>query len=468
MIHIFGDIILDKYVECEASRISQEAPVLVLHPNNKDYRLGGAANVALNVKVYGEKIKLYGIIGTCECGEIIKKKCKELDIANDFLILKDEKTVIKTRYLSSGQQVVRVDEEKPFNIKSSRALFEKLKTNIVSNDLLILSDYGKGSIGEVEKIIAWCNKKKIKVLIDPKGNNFLKYSNTFLLTPNRREFENVAGVCNNEIDFNTKAHQLRKELNLNYLLVKRDKEGMTLYGDKDYWHFNANKSDVIDVTGAGDTVIATLAFLIQKNVILQKACYVSTLAAASVISQKGVTTPKQEDIKKILKFSGIETKKENQFKISLSIVKRKINAKRAKQKIVFTNGCFDLIHAGHIKLLTYAKASNNFLIVGLNSDLSISKIKGLNRPINNLYKRFSLLKTLPFVDVVIPFDEETPLELIMELRPDILIKGADYEVEKIIGYDFIKSYGGSVDVVPIMQGFSSSSIIESMEKKKWS
>lgn len=462
MIHVIGDIILDKYIKCSATRLSPEAPIPVLTPDEIFYKLGGASNVALNVSSFSSSVNLYGIAGVDDSSRILSKLLKLYKIPNFINREKGEITIKKSRYIVAGQQVVRVDDERFFKSESAQKAFNFVKTNAKQDDILIISDYAKGTVANVEEIISFCNFHSIKSLIDPKGDDFYKYSGAFMLTPNMKEFETIAGTSESEEEFHDKAFRLRRDLNIEYLLVTRGEKGMTLFGDEEAWTSNAIEKKITDVTGAGDTVIATIAFLLSKGVNIQLSCELANYAASSVVTEHGSAVPSLTSITNIFVQAEIEQIQTRQA----SLIGKIENARKQQKKIAFTNGCFDLLHAGHLRLLNEAKGIDNFVVVGINTDQSISKIKGPDRPVNSLTSRMAALEEMPNVDLVVPFDEPTPLDLIKKIKPDLLIKGGDYNPDEIVGSDFVQSYGGCIKCSTYLPGFSTTSIIKKLEAKK--
>lgn len=461
---VIGDLMLDEYIDGDVIKISPEAPVPVIKINKKFYRLGGAANVAANINSLGINSHIHGAIGKDSSGKIIKKLLKGKNISYDLIEDSNFKTVKKTRIISNFQQLIRLDEEQyepKINFKKNilDALRKKNEIKVV-----ICSDYSKGMLKNIDQIISYAKRYKISLIIDPKGVNFQKYKNADMLTPNLEEFENVMGKCSNLLDLEIKGKKLRKLLNLNALLVTRGKSGMTLFEkNKPPFHIESSAREVSDVTGAGDTVIGVIGGLISKGINLKDAVIAADKAAGLSVAKFGATTVSLQEIleeKKIvnsLPKGFINNKLLNNFKVE---------NRNPEKTLVVTNGCFDILHTGHITLLSKAKKLGDHLMVLLNDDLSVTKLKGAGRPVNKLMDRAKHLLALESVDSVISFTDVTPKKLYETIKPDILVKGADYEVHEIAGAETVISNGGKVELISLVTGFSSTSIIKKINNFK--
>ncbi|WP_291950947.1 D-glycero-beta-D-manno-heptose-7-phosphate kinase [Campylobacter sp.] len=440
---VVGDFMIDHYVWCDCTKISPEAPVLVMKSIQEDKRLGGAGNVYANLQSLGAKVFALGVIGNDENGKILQEK-----LNGKFFIEKNRKTPLKTRILSHSQQVLRIDDEDDFDTTLEIQIIQEFK-NIAKNfDAVILSDYAKGNLSKniCQELINYANILNIPILIDPKGIDFSKYKNATLLTPNKKEASEVLKINTldkDNLEFAIK--KLKDDLNLVYSIITLSEEGIALFDNK-LRIIPAKALEVYDVTGAGDSVIAMLAFALALKVDIFKACEFANKAAAVVVSKIGSVSVSFDEIKNLEKasfFEKIKTKEELS-----DLIKDK--------KVVFSNGCFDILHFGHIKYLEKAKKMGQILIVGLNSDQSVKKLKGQDRPINCENERACMLASLYFVDYVVIFDDETPYELIRYLKPDILVKGADYKNKTIVGSDLVKK----VELIDFEDGFSTSNIIK--------
>ena len=442
-ITVIGDVMIDWYLHGESSRISPEAPVPVVNFKESKFQLGGAANVANNLKHLEIEPFLIGAIGNDHFGSLLKEHLKAEKIKFNLLTEKSFQTICKQRLMSSNQQLARIDYEKYFHGSKLTNIFNTFIKNIAKTDLIIVSDYGKGTIFNARKLIQSAKKLKKKILIDPKGKDFTKYKGANLITPNKAEFENIMGKVGSKRDLANKAKKMLEDLNLESLIVTLGSEGMyvlTKSNKKITGDFiNAYPQEVFDVSGAGDTTISALGAALSEGNDIFSAAEFANLAASISVSKLGTSTVSKDEV------TSLEASKGNK-----------------EQVIVFTNGCFDIIHSGHLDLLKEARSYGDKLIVGLNSDKSISKLKGSDRPIIGQSERKKILSALKFVDEVIIFNEENPLKLIKKLKPSILVKGADYAKEQVVGGEFVESYGGEIKLVKLTKGKSSSKIINKL------
>ena len=452
---VLGDIMLDEYAYCDVSRISPEAPVSIANIKNTEYRLGGAANVAVNLAMLGEGVSLVGLYGNDQDAETIKKLIKDYKI-NDLTLKGNDVTTKKTRLLSNGQQIIRIDSEDSFlNDDMKKQILSHAKKQIRKHKTIVISDYAKSMQFCIPEIIAYCNSLGKTVMVDPKSKDFSVYKGADLIKPNLKEFCDATGLDNpTKKLILSSALKLKKKFNFKSLLVTMGDEGMVYIRNKKNIIFSISKTEeVYDITGAGDTVLATLCSSQNKGHSVSKSIEYASKAASVVIKKMGTSFVSWNEI-----FEKQDSKKiHNSLKDLISIV----NDKRAKGKrIVFTNGCFDILHSGHIKCLEESKDEKDFLIVGLNSDKSVRKLKGNNRPINSLDDRMKVLSSLQAVDAVIAFEENTPINLIKKIKPDVVSKGGDYKKEQVVGYEFLKTYGGEVKIVSFLSGKSTSTIIK--------
>lgn len=439
-ITVIGDVMIDWYLHGESSRISPEAPVPVVKFKESKFQLGGAANVANNLKHLEIEPFLIGATGNDHFGSLLKEHLKAEKIKFNLTSEKSFQTICKQRLMSSNQQLARIDYEQYFHGSKLTNTFNTFIKNIAKTDLIIVSDYGKGTIFNARKLIQSAKKLKKKILIDPKGKDFTKYKGANLITPNKSEFENIMGKVGSKRDLANKAKKMLEHLNLESLIVTLGSEGMyvlkksnkKIIGD----FINAYPQEVFDVSGAGDTTISALGAALSEGNDIFSAAEFANLAASISVSKLGTSTVSIEEV------TSLETSKGNK-----------------EQVIVFTNGCFDIIHSGHLDLLKEARSYGDKLIVALNSDKSISKLKGPERPIIGQSERKKILLALKYVDEVIIFNEENPLKLIKKLKPSILVKGADYTKEQVIGGEFVESYGGQIKLVKLAKGKSTSNII---------
>ena len=454
---VFGDVILDKYISGSVDRVSPEAPVPVLRPVKQEIRLGGAANVALNISSLGSNATLIGVTGKDDSSKQIKDLLKESKIKNS-LVQSNLPTITKLRILSSQQQLLRIDNEEEFSEadwKSSLSNYKKLIKQ-KRNKVLIISDYGKGTLKNIPLIVKEAKKSKKVILVDPKGDDFSKYKYVDIITPNLHEFERVVGKIKDENDLTSKGRALINELKLNSLLITRGPEGMTLLRKKNRKitreDFSTNARDVFDVSGAGDTVIASIAAGLAGDLDLSESIKLANIAAGIVVGKSGTASVSQAEISPLLSGESYMHLEE--------IVSYAHDLTSKGKKVVFTNGCFDILHAGHVEYLQAAKELGDILIVGLNSDQSVKKLKGKNRPHNKLEHRVKVLASLSCVDKVAVFDEETPIKLIKSIKPSVLVKGGDYSVNQIVGSKEVQKAGGKVITIPLVKGLSTTKILK--------
>ncbi|MFO7557496.1 MAG: bifunctional D-glycero-beta-D-manno-heptose-7-phosphate kinase/D-glycero-beta-D-manno-heptose 1-phosphate adenylyltransferase HldE [Desulfobacterales bacterium] len=469
-IHILvvGDIMLDRYHWGEVRRISPEGPVPVMHVLEKSEVLGGAGNVAANLAGLGCRTTVIGLIGKDTAGRHIQKMLDDRNIQGCLVSNKLKSTITKTRIMAQGQQLIRLDEENPEPIgpKLSDRIFSEIEARLTGCQAVILSDYGKGifqSPGLCRRIIDLCRKKNRPVLVDPKGTDWERYRNATAVTPNTSELKSVAGLTTNipEKELKRVAKSIEKRFDLDWLLVTRGAKGMCLFGaDGTFKKIPAVAREVFDVSGAGDTVIATVTAALATGFSFMEAAEIANSAAGIVVGKLGtqpVTAAEldvalQLDEKKRQSSEGIHT-------TSLEGAQIMVKSWRSSgKKVVFTNGCFDLLHPGHINLLHQARSFGDRLIIGLNTDSSIKRLKGDLRPILSEQDRAAILNALDCVDLVVLFDEDTPLELIKTLKPDVLVKGADYKIEEVVGRQYVESYGGEVRLVQLLAGYSTTGI----------
>tara|TARA_B100000767_G_scaffold221028_1_gene209416 strand:- start:2882 stop:4363 length:1482 start_codon:yes stop_codon:yes gene_type:complete len=482
---IIGDAMLDKYSFGTTNRISPEAPVPVLKIEQDILKPGGAANVAANISSLGLNASLIADIGIDNNGRILRKLIKSLKINLISKSDKNYKTTTKTRLISQNQQLMRIDDECDNENKATKNVSLEIQKLIKNSDAIIFSDYNKGSLRNIRQLIKISKKYKKPVFIDPKGNDFDCYKNSFAITPNLKEFENIVGLCKNHNEIIRKAKNLSTKLNINSILVTLGSEGMILVRkNKNPEHIKATSAnEVFDVTGAGDTVIAVLcaAYLSSDEDNLHFASVVANIAAGEVIKKLGAQSISAGELtSKVYKDVSLENGLENKyFKEKLDeldsfnrIIKNENELKKILDiirplgfKIGFTNGCFDILHRGHIAYLDSARESTDFLFIGVNDDSSVKNLKGKNRPINNLKDRMEMLMRATLDDAfIIKFSEPTPIKLIKKIKPNILIKGGDYKLNEIVGSNFVRNYKGKVKIIPFVKGFSTTNIIKKINK----
>ena len=457
---VFGDIILDRYISGSVDRVSPEAPVPVLKPSGEEIRLGGAANVALNLSSLGSNATIIGVTGKDASSTQVIKLLQKNNIKK-ALSKSDHPTISKLRILASQQQLIRIDNEEEFSETDWQSSLSHYKKHISykKNKVLIISDYGKGTLKNIPLIIREAKKTKKIILVDPKGDDFSKYKSADIITPNLNEFERVVGKINKESEITKKGKELIKSLRLNSLLITRGSDGMTLLNKTKEKiireDFPTEARDVFDVSGAGDTVIASIAAGLAGGFTISESIRFANIAAGIVVGKSGTATVNQSELVPYLGLS-------ESFVTSNEIKGYSKDLHERSKKIVFTNGCFDILHAGHVEYLAAAKELGDKLIVAINTDRSVRKLKGSSRPINTLAHRAKVLASLQCVDKVVFFDEETPIKLIKTIKPDVLVKGGDYKINKIVGYEEVVKSGGKVMTIPLVKGISTTKIIQKM------
>lgn len=456
---VIGDLMLDRYWQGSTSRISPEAPVPVVHVRDLQARAGGAGNVALNVAALGAQATVDGLVGDDEPGRALRAMLLEADVRCAFTPATDIPTITKLRVLSRHQQLIRLDFEESFERADLAPLHERCCAAFAHADVVVLSDYAKGTLARVADLVRLAREHGVPCLVDPKGTGFEKYRGATLLTPNLGEFEAVVGHCRDEDDIARRGEMLRGRLELQALLVTRGEHGMTLLRDGEApLHLPAHAREVYDVTGAGDTVISTLAACLAAGLPISEATALANIAAGMVVGKLGAATVSVPELR-----AAVAAKQEAPLVNGLldeaalmAVVER---AKALGERIVFTNGCFDLLHAGHVRYLQEARKLGDRLIVAVNDDASVRRLKGVARPINPLASRMEVLAALRCVDWVVPFGEDTPERLIGDVVPHVLVKGGDYRPEDIAGGACVRAHGGEVVVLAYHPGHSTTGVV---------
>lgn len=464
---IVGDLMLDRYWSGGTGRISPEAPVPVVNVSGSEDRPGGAANVAINVATLGAKVTLLGMCGHDENARILKEKLSSFDINCEFFEVPERDTITKLRVMSRNQQLLRLDFEKSFADVDKSALLTTFNQALDDVDIVILSDYAKGCLSDPQSLIRAAKQKGKKVIVDPKGSDFGKYANATLITPNVAELYAVVGEQDNEQSLVASAQSLKASLSLDGLLLTRSEDGMTLFETgEDEFHLPAKAKEVYDVTGAGDTVVSTLAVALASRLPMQAACVLANLAASVVVGKLGTSTVTNTELALAVGEQSVHLDGGVMSEEQLAIAMRA--SKSRGERIVMTNGCFDILHSGHVSYLEEAAQLGDRLIVAVNTDRSVTELKGPGRPVNNVNRRMAVLAGLSAVDWVVPFEEDTPQRLIARLLPDILVKGGDYKIEDIAGGKEVIENGGEVKVLTFEDGVSTTGIIERITKNKLS
>jgi len=460
---VVGDLMIDHYLWGSCERISPEAPVQVVDIAKETTVLGGAGNVVNNLKALGANVSVSSVMGDDDNGKELVKMLHDIDVNTQNLIIeKNRKTSKKSRVIAVSQQILRYDKESKEDIlkESAQKILDSLETSIENYDIVILSDYGKGVLTEEvsQGIIQLASKHNVKVLVDPKGKDFTKYQGAYLLTPNKKEAVLATGIdIKDEESLKKALLKLKNDCDLDVSLITLSEDGIATY-EKEVKVFPTVAKEVFDVTGAGDTVIASIAFALSIGKSLEETAAFANLAAGVVVGKIGsatVTIDEIEDYEASLHKSTSDAHIKSFGDINAIVQRYKQNGK----KIVFTNGCFDILHVGHVKYLQIAKSFGDVLIVGLNSDESVSRLKGPSRPVNPAEDRAYLLAALEAVDFVVPFESDTPFELIKMIEPDVLVKGGDYEGKEVIGTEF----AGELKLVDFVDGKSTTKTIQKIQ-----
>ena len=455
---VFGDLILDRYIKGSSSRLSPEAPIPVVMENEVSLVLGGAGNVARNLANFGVEVELISVVGKDEFVEVLEELLRSYGMVINSLVIDDNRpTTVKTRVIADGHQIVRIDRETTFPISSitEQNILANLKERPLDFDVIVISDYAKGMCTPylVSGIIEYANSKNVKVIVDPKGRDFSKYRNAFCITPNRLEASVATGEkLDSQVSIESALIHFKESLEIEQPIITLGCEGIAFLYDN-LKIFPAISQEIIDVTGAGDTVIASLAFQLSKGVSVSDAIIFANKAASIVVKKFGSATASLMEIAEIGNTSGnvsIDNKVLNKYGLSESI------NRLSGRKVVFTNVCFDLLHPGHVQYLYEASKLGDVLIVGVYSDKSIRRLKGIQRPILDETSRLLMLSALVFVDYVVIVDADTSLEILRKIRPELLIKGGDSKTYDILGTEYAKE----VMTIPFIDEFNTTSLIQ--------
>ncbi len=461
---VIGDLMLDRYLWGHVERISPEAPVPVLNVREENESPGGAANVALNLRSLGASVELIGLTGKDDTGEALiealkRNKIKTTRIHRDSGV----QTTSKTRLIAGNTQIARIDKEECFaSPKIEAMLTKKIKTSINTfhPDAILVSDYNKGVVTEslLKAVIKLAKKLGIFIMVDPKGDDFSKYKGVNVLTPNQKEAETASGIT---ITDNRTLHKaatiILKDTAADCVLITRGKDGISYLARNSALATEPSHTiDVFDVTGAGDTVVSAFVLSYLATNSYPKSVRIANAAGGIVVSRIGASSVTQQDILiQLAENTGKSTSKI----LTKEALTKKLSAERANgKKIIFTNGCFDLFHTGHLTLLRKARALGEILVLGINSDSSVKRIKGKGRPFISEHDRANLLTALDCVDFLTVFEEDTPLELIHSLKPHVIVKGGDYKSSDVIGKEFVETYGGEVHIIPLVDGISTTEL----------
>lgn len=471
---ILGDLIIDRYVSGEVSRISPEAPIPVLAARSNELRLGGAGNVAANLVAMDARVSIAGVVGDDGHGRAMTEMFEEAGIATDGIVIDESRpTIEKTRMMSGVQQMLRVDFEdaRPLDGATLEAMLGLIPGLVAEADALVLSDYGKGTLPRpvLERAIQEARAKGIPVLVDPKGTDYARYSGATLITPNRKEAEQALGrrIASLE-ELPAAADELIATANLDLTLITLGPDGIYFRtgpdgeGARREGRIPTQARAVFDVTGAGDTVVAHLAFHLGAGVDLESAVSLANHAAGIVVAKLGTHSVTREELLERIAQGNLHDVQPPATKIvARGGIAGIVEAMRAESKrVVFTNGCFDVLHAGHVDYLRFSRSKGDALIVGINDDASVRRLKGETRPVNTLEDRMAVLAALECVDAVVPFSEDTPKALIEDVTPDVLVKGEDYKDKLVVGADWVEAHGGEVVLAPFLAGRSTTGMLE--------
>ncbi|MEX1198879.1 MAG: bifunctional D-glycero-beta-D-manno-heptose-7-phosphate kinase/D-glycero-beta-D-manno-heptose 1-phosphate adenylyltransferase HldE [Pseudohongiellaceae bacterium] len=459
---VVGDVMLDRYWHGSTSRISPEAPVPVVRVGGTEDRPGGAANVALNIAALGAAASLTGITGEDEAANILGDRLQAAGVRCDFQRSATSPTITKLRVISRQQQLLRADFEEPFPAADIDAVTERALRMMPAAGALILSDYDKGAIGQPHRLIDAARRQGIPAIVDPKGRDFSRYRGATVLTPNLGEFENVVGACATEAELVEKGLAMIESLSLQALLITRGEHGMTLLqAGRSEFHLPARAREVFDVTGAGDTVISVLATTLSAGGSLEQGTSLANIAAGLAVGRLGTAAISAPELRRAVQLeqgSARGVMSAEQLAVAVE------DARAHGERIVFTNGCFDIIHAGHVGYLAEARKLGDRLIVAVNDDDSVRRLKGQGRPVNPLDRRMAVLSGLEAVDWVVGFAEDTPEPLLALLKPDVLVKGGDYSEDQVVGAGYVNGYGGEVRVLAFLDDCSTSAIVQRLSE----
>ncbi|MEN9728132.1 MAG: bifunctional protein HldE [Pseudomonadota bacterium] len=457
---VVGDVMLDRYWRGQTGRISPEAPVPIVRVTGCDERVGGAANVAANAAALGADVTLIGVAGTDADADRLEALCREHGLHPCLLRDPRMPTTVKLRVMAQHQQLLRLDfEAAPEDLSGAPpALEATLAAMLERPSVVVFSDYAKGALRDVQTLISSTRAAGHLAIVDPKGRDFSRYAGADLITPNLAEFEAVVGRCAADDDIVRRARELCAGLQLGAVLVTRGEHGMSLIpAAGEPLHLETRAKDVFDVTGAGDTVCAALAWALASGEALERAVELANTAAGLAVAKLGTAVVSAREIEESM---GLRSHAESAILDKQTLHAAIRDARRKGLRIVMTNGCFDILHVGHVRYLEEAAALGDRLLVAVNSDASVKRLKGASRPLNSLQDRMEVLQRLSAVDWVIPFDTDTPRALIAEVLPDVLVKGGDYRVEEIAGAEEVLAAGGRVLTLTFHEGHSTTSLIE--------
>ena len=465
---VIGDVMLDRYVYGNVQRISPEAPIPILAVERDVAVPGGAGNVVRNLTALGAAVAFVTVVGDDQPGSDLTGLIGGQPGVEPWLLVESGRTTtMKTRYIANAQQMLRADREQtnPLQPKLAERMLRIARDAMAATSITVLSDYAKGLLaGDIAaQLIAAAHQAGRRVIVDPKGTDFSRYAGADVITPNRGELAKAMGMpVDSEPELVAAARALRDAHGFGAVLVTRSEDGMTLLDETGVHHFPAEAPDVFDVSGAGDTVVATLAAALAVGLSLPIAARLANIAGGVVVGKIGTAVAREADLLNALSPQGGALRKVMGREAAAELVER---WRRHGWRVGFTNGCFDLLHPGHVHLLEQARAGCDRLVVGLNSDASVRRLKGAARPVQPEAARAAVLASLASIDLVCVYEEDTPLELLRALRPDVLVKGADYTVETVVGADLVQSWGGRVMLAALLPGHSTTATVARLQEK---
>ncbi|MBL6699502.1 MAG: bifunctional D-glycero-beta-D-manno-heptose-7-phosphate kinase/D-glycero-beta-D-manno-heptose 1-phosphate adenylyltransferase HldE [Luminiphilus sp.] len=460
---VIGDVMLDRFWSGGSRRISPEAPVPVVNVMNQEDRAGGAGNVAVNLAHLGIDVSLVGLCGEDDHARALRACVEATGVRWNVMPCGGE-TIVKLRVLSRNQQLLRMDFESPLASYGNDLFVGYARQHLADADLVVFSDYAKGSLSMVDRLLEVCREMGKPTLVDPKGLDFERYRGATVLTPNLAELEAIVGPCNDETALLEKTETLRVSLDVQAILVTRSEAGMTLIqAGSPPQHLAASAREVYDVTGAGDTVIAVMAGCLSAGLPLSESARFANQAAGIVVAKLGTASVTPAELRAIPTSEPRLSNKTGVMSESDLLVEIE-QAKLTGQRVVMTNGCFDILHPGHVSYLQQASAQGDLLVVAVNDDDSVRRLKGPSRPVNPTADRMAILAALACVEFVVPFSEDTPARLIEAVAPDVLVKGGDYKVEEIAGHESVLARGGRVITLDFVEGHSTSGMLARLGK----
>ena len=460
---VVGDVMLDRYIHGRTDRVSQEAPVPIVQIDGSEDRLGGAANVALNVVSLGGRCTLVGAVGDDPSGRAIANLLEAAGIEADLVVVPSWRTTLKERIVSRQKQLLRMDFELPLPVQTAEDIAARVAHHLPTANALIIEDYDKGALAKPRPIVDVAREHEVPTIADPKFKPFSEYRGVHVLKPNRREFLEALGHWPDEQELRAVGCAKVRECGVAAIVLTRGADGLTLFqADGETLHVPATSVDVYDSTGAGDSVAATLGICTALRWPLPESVQAANVAGGVVCAKFGTATVAVDELNGAIHAHG---RRDKARETPAALPRRRVadavaGARRRGERIVFTNGCFDILHAGHVGYLNEASQLGDRLVVAVNDDDSVRRLKGRGHPVNRLEQRVRVLEGLTAVDWVVPFAEDTPETLLAELRPDVLVKGGDYAIDEVVGADFVRDYGGDVRVLSFFDDCSTSSILE--------